>query len=219
MARAAASRRGACPARRGAHPDQEPDRGRGGGADHRRDDADGRGAGAGGGTRRRARRCWSAISAATIETTGGIAGILGGYVVEDVPLDRTAALHRQGRRRSIPAAVQAAAAALLDPKAASIVVVGDAKQFLTPLKAARPDTETLIRDAAQPRQPDAEISRARRHLRPDRRSGLSDSSLPRQGEEFAKCRSNLEVLHMEARSKFVRLFPRTCPASQVDLSP
>ena len=42
-----------------------------------------------------------------------------------------------------PAAVQAASAALLDPKAASVAVVGDAKQFLTPLKAARPATETL----------------------------------------------------------------------------
>jgi len=42
-----------------------------------------------------------------------------------------------------PAAVQSASAALLDPKAASVAVVGDAKQFGAALQAARPNVETL----------------------------------------------------------------------------
>jgi zinc protease len=78
----------------------------------------------------------------TVETTGGIAGILGSYVLDDVPLTELQAY--TGKVEAVtPAAVQSAAAALLDPKAASVAIVGDAKQFLTPLKAARQDTQTL----------------------------------------------------------------------------
>jgi zinc protease len=77
-----------------------------------------------------------------VETTDGIAGIIGEYVLDGVPLTE---LQRYTAKVEAvtPAAVQAASAALLDPKAASVAVVGDAKQFLTPLKAARPATETL----------------------------------------------------------------------------
>ena len=78
----------------------------------------------------------------TVETTGGVAGILGEYVLDGVPLDE---LQRYTAKVEAvtPASVQSAAAALLDPQAASVAVVGDAKQFIAPLKAARPGTETL----------------------------------------------------------------------------
>ena len=78
----------------------------------------------------------------TVETTGGIAGILGEYVLDAVPLTELQS-YTSKVEAVTPAAVQSAAAALLDPKAASVAIVGDAKQFITPLKAARPDTETL----------------------------------------------------------------------------
>ncbi|WP_413060410.1 M16 family metallopeptidase [Sphingomonas carotinifaciens] len=78
----------------------------------------------------------------TVETTDGIAGLLGDYVVQSVPLDE---LQRYTAKVEgvDPAAVQAAAAALLDPKAASIVVVGDARQFLPALKARYPQVEVV----------------------------------------------------------------------------
>jgi len=82
----------------------------------------------------------------TIETTDGIADILASYTLQGVPLDELS--------RYIPrvqavdsAAVQSASAALLDPKAASIVVVGDAKQFLPALKSAHPQVEVIPADA------------------------------------------------------------------------
>ncbi|WP_380788049.1 M16 family metallopeptidase [Sphingomonas sp. R86521] len=78
----------------------------------------------------------------TIETTDGVAGILGNYVMQGVPLSE---LQRyiQAVGAVDPAATQAAAAALLDPKAASIVVVGDAKQFIAPLRKAYPNVEVI----------------------------------------------------------------------------
>ncbi|KQN29250.1 M16 family metallopeptidase [Sphingomonas sp. Leaf38] len=77
-----------------------------------------------------------------IETTGGIANIVGSYVQNGVPLDE---LQRfTGAVGAVdPAAVQSAAVALLDPKAASIVVVGDAKQFIAPLRKAYPSVEVI----------------------------------------------------------------------------
>ncbi|MEG3082801.1 pitrilysin family protein [Sphingomonas sp. PB2P12] len=77
-----------------------------------------------------------------IETTSGVAGILGTYVQNGVPLGE---LQRfTGAVGSVdPAAVQATAVALLDPKAASIVVVGDAKQFIAPLRKAYPNVEVI----------------------------------------------------------------------------
>ena len=78
----------------------------------------------------------------TIETTDGVAGILGDYVVQGVPLSE---LQRyiQSVNAVDPATTQAAAATLLDPKAASIVVVGDAKQFIDPLRKAYPNVEVI----------------------------------------------------------------------------
>ena len=78
----------------------------------------------------------------TSETTGGIAAVLGQYVLEGVPLDEL--------KRYIPAvtavdpaAVQKAAQSVIDPSRASIVVVGDAKLFLDALKKAYPQVEVI----------------------------------------------------------------------------
>ena len=78
----------------------------------------------------------------TIETTNGLANLLGAYVEQGVPLDE---LQRYtGAVRAVDgAAEQSAAAALLDPTPASIVVVGDAKQFIDPLRKGHP-TLTVI---------------------------------------------------------------------------
>ncbi|MCP3735821.1 insulinase family protein [Sphingomonas sp. RP10(2022)] len=78
----------------------------------------------------------------TVETTDGIAGILGEYVLDGVPLAELQSYTAKVEGVT-SAAVQSASAALLDPKAASVAIVGDAKQFIAPLKAARPETETL----------------------------------------------------------------------------
>lgn len=78
----------------------------------------------------------------TIETTDGVASILAGYTLQGVPLDE---LSRYIPRVQAvdPAAVQTTAAALLDPKAASVIVVGDAKQFLPALRQAHPEVEVI----------------------------------------------------------------------------
>ncbi len=82
----------------------------------------------------------------TIETTDGIADILAGYTLQGVPLDE---LGRYIPRVQAvdPAAVRSASATLLDPKAASIVIVGDAKQFLPALKTTHPEVEVIPADA------------------------------------------------------------------------
>jgi zinc protease len=76
------------------------------------------------------------------ETTGGIAGIIGGYVTDDVPLTElknyTASIEGV-----TPAQVQAVAAALFDPAAASIIVVGDSKLFIDDLRKAHPALELI----------------------------------------------------------------------------
>ncbi len=76
------------------------------------------------------------------ETTGGIAGLIGGYVIDDVPLSelKDYAARIEGVD---PAAVQAAAAKLLDPATASIVVVGDSKLFIDDLRKAYPTLELI----------------------------------------------------------------------------
>lgn len=73
----------------------------------------------------------------TIERTSGIAGTIATYVADGVPLARIAT-YLPSVEAVGPAAVQSVAARVMDPKAASIVVVGDAKQFLEPLRAAYP---------------------------------------------------------------------------------
>lgn len=77
-----------------------------------------------------------------IETTAGLAGTVGDYVVEGVPLSEL-----QGYANTVQALpapeVQATAARLLDPKAASVVVVGDAKQFVGELRKSYPNLELI----------------------------------------------------------------------------
>ena len=77
-----------------------------------------------------------------VETTDGIAGVLGAYVVQDVPLSELKAFTSKVSAVD-PAAVQAAAASLLDPDRASIVVVGDAKDFIEALRKAYPKLELI----------------------------------------------------------------------------
>ncbi|MFA5964676.1 MAG: pitrilysin family protein [Sphingomonas sp.] len=79
------------------------------------------------------------------ETTGGIAGTLAGYVEQGVPVSE---LQRYIPSVSAvdPAAVQHAAAALMDPARASIVVVGDARLFVDALRKDYPQLEVIPAD-------------------------------------------------------------------------
>lgn len=77
-----------------------------------------------------------------IERTDGIAGALADYVAEGVPLD-TLRSYIPSIQGVDPAAVQAAAKKVLDPTTASIVVVGDAKQFLDALRQTHPQVEVI----------------------------------------------------------------------------
>jgi len=76
------------------------------------------------------------------ETTGGIADMLGNYVVQNVPLSELARFTPSVAAVD-PDAVRAAAAKLLDPGQASIVVVGDAKQFADALRKTYPKLELI----------------------------------------------------------------------------
>ena len=80
------------------------------------------------------------------ETTGGIAGTVGGYIVQGLPLSELGAYTTRVSAVD-PSAVQAAAAKLLDPAVASIVIVGDAKLFLPELRKTYPDAEVIAADA------------------------------------------------------------------------
>ena len=77
-----------------------------------------------------------------IETTQGLAGVIGGYVATGVPVTEIGQV--VGRLAAVDAAaVRQVSAALLDPAPASIVVAGDARQFLPALKAAYPQVEVI----------------------------------------------------------------------------
>lgn len=79
-----------------------------------------------------------------IETNSGIATTLTGYAVQSVPL---AELGRfvPAVQGVDPAAVQAAARAVLDPSRASIVVVGEAAQFVEALRQVYPNLIVIPR--------------------------------------------------------------------------
>ncbi|MBA3878438.1 MAG: peptidase M16 [Sphingobium sp.] len=79
------------------------------------------------------------------DTTGSIAGTVGSYIVQDLPLSELGDYTKRVAAVD-PAAVQAAAAKLLDPNAASIVVVGDAKLFVDELRKTYPDLELIAAD-------------------------------------------------------------------------
>lgn len=86
------------------------------------------------------------------ETVEGLAGLVSGYVTSAVPLDE---LKRYpGAIAGIdPAAVREAAAQLLDPSQASIVVVGDAKQFADALRKDYPQLELIPASALKLESP------------------------------------------------------------------
>lgn len=77
-----------------------------------------------------------------VETTDGIADVLGDYVVQEVPLSELKAFTTKVSAVD-PAAVQAAAATLLDPGKASIVVVGDSKDFIEALRKDYPNLKLI----------------------------------------------------------------------------
>ncbi len=78
----------------------------------------------------------------TTETTGGIAGLIANYVTNGVPLSELKTY--PGSIQGVdPAAVQAAAAQLLDPSVASIVVVGESKLFVDDLRKTYPTLEVI----------------------------------------------------------------------------
>lgn len=77
-----------------------------------------------------------------IERTDGIAGALADYVGDGVPLD-TLQRYIPSIQGITPAAVQATAKTLFDPARASIVVVGDAKQFVDELRKTYPTLEVI----------------------------------------------------------------------------
>jgi zinc protease len=77
-----------------------------------------------------------------LATTNGLADILGNLALYGVPIDEitryTTKIEAVG-----PADVQGFARKLFDPAQASVVVVGDAKAFAAPLKAARPNLDLI----------------------------------------------------------------------------
>ena len=80
-----------------------------------------------------------------LATTDGLANILGNYALYGVPLDEIT--RYTAKVEGVSAAdVQAFAGKMFDPTNASVVVVGDAKSFAAPLKAARPDLEVIPAD-------------------------------------------------------------------------
>jgi zinc protease len=77
-----------------------------------------------------------------LETTTGLADILGALALYGVPLDE---ITRYTARVDAvtPAQVQAFSARVLDPAKASVIVAGDAKLFAAALKAEQPDLEVI----------------------------------------------------------------------------
>jgi zinc protease len=77
-----------------------------------------------------------------LETTDGLAGILGNLAVYGVPLDEVSRYTAKVEAVT-PAQVQGFAGRVLDPTQASVIVAGDAKTFSGPLKAKLPDLEVI----------------------------------------------------------------------------
>jgi zinc protease len=77
-----------------------------------------------------------------VETTSGLGGFLGGLAVQGLPMSEyTAYLSKLSA--VTPAQVAASVSAELDPAQASIVVVGNASQFLDALRADYPNVEVI----------------------------------------------------------------------------
>lgn len=75
-----------------------------------------------------------------LETTGGLANILGGLALYDLPLSELNAY--TGKVEAVTAGqVQTFAREKLDPATASVIIAGDAKAFIDGLKQRRPNLE------------------------------------------------------------------------------
>jgi zinc protease len=78
----------------------------------------------------------------TLETTGGLASLLGDLAFYDVPLSEISAY--TGKVEAVtPGQAQAFAAKVMTPANASVIVVGDAKAFVEPLKARAPGLDVI----------------------------------------------------------------------------
>jgi zinc protease len=77
-----------------------------------------------------------------LATTNGLADILGNLALYDVPIDEITRYTAKVEAVT-PAEVQGFAARLFDPASASVVVVGDAKSFVGPLKAQVPNLQVI----------------------------------------------------------------------------
>ena len=77
-----------------------------------------------------------------IETTEGLANLLGNLALQAVPMTQATRFAAVVDRVDA-AAVRAASARWLDPSGASIVVVGDARRFVDGLRAAYPDLDVI----------------------------------------------------------------------------
>ena len=80
-----------------------------------------------------------------LETTEGLAGTIGSYAIQGIPLSEIAAYDSKVRAVD-PAGAESFASGVFDPASADIVVVGDAKQFLPALKAKFPTLEVIEAD-------------------------------------------------------------------------
>ena len=78
----------------------------------------------------------------SIETTSGLANLLSGYVLDGVSPEEIAR-YSASISAVKPAEAQSAAAELLDPANATLVIVGDAKQFLPQLRKDRRDVTVI----------------------------------------------------------------------------
>ncbi len=79
-----------------------------------------------------------------LQTSEGLAEVLSGYALQDIPLSELGRFE-PAVEAVTPQAAQAFARTL-DPTGATIVVVGDAKQFLPALKAKHPHLEVIEAD-------------------------------------------------------------------------
>ncbi|WP_293680913.1 pitrilysin family protein [uncultured Phenylobacterium sp.] len=77
-----------------------------------------------------------------LATSGGLADILGGLALYGVPLDEMSRYTAKVEAVT-PAQVQAFTARTLDPRAASVIVAGDAKAFTEGLRAKLPNLEVI----------------------------------------------------------------------------
>jgi zinc protease len=77
-----------------------------------------------------------------VETSGGLGGLLAGFIQQGVPVDEATALTRRIGGVT-PEAATAIAARIASSRQATIVVVGDSSKFIDKLRAIRPDLEVI----------------------------------------------------------------------------